>query len=454
MSNTTTNTSTRDVVFNSVSIIDSTSGKPKELTGLWNTINIYEDIFSQTITGTIQLKDGINVYSQLGLHGQEYLYLSFNKPGQNEKETKYNRTFRIYKVSEKEPTESQAQQYVIHFCSEELIFSNQLTISRSLKGQTISDYVYSICSRDLRININKLDYLNNFENSAGIQDFVIPSMHPLDAIQLLTDNAFSTNYSPFLFFENTQGFNFLSLEGIFTRNPLTVLNYSNAKITEDASTAAFKNANQISKFKYQNSFDMLRNSQRLTYSGRLYTLDLLRQKYDQLDYSINQLDQRNFIDGKNLPINNAKNRNEKSLLEEYGTKYFYHVTNKGQTNTPYLSSRGFRVTDTNIENSLVQRESQLNLLNNTVLNCTVPGNILFTVGNIVEVEMPSFAPNRPNERNIDPYLSGRYLISAVRHVLVPSGGHQTLIRLSKNSYSSSLDPADIASAGYRKARNQ
>lgn len=453
MSNSATNTSSRDVVFNSVSIINSSTGRPKALTGLWNVINIYEDIFQNTVTGTIELKDGVNVYAELELHGQEYLWISFNKPGENEKTTKYERAFRIYKVAEKQPGESQIQSYVIHFCSEELIFSNQVTISKSLKGKVISDYVYSICTRDLRINSKRLDLLNNFEWSVGVQDLIIPSMHPLDAIQLLAQNAFSASLSPFMFFENNQGFNFLSLETLFARAPLTVLNYSNAKITEGAATAAGKNANQISKMKFKNSFDILRNTQNLTYSGRLYTLDILRQRYEKNDYSVDKLSPSNFIDGKNIPINNATNRNEKSLTQEYGTKFFYHMTNKGQTNTPYLSSRGFRVTDTNIESSLVQRESLLNLLNNTVLDCTVPGNVLFTVGTIVEIEMPSFAANAPNMRNIDPLLSGKYLITAVRHALVPSGGHQTRITLNKNSLSSRLDDADNTSPNYRKLRN-
>ena len=453
MSNSATNTSTRDVVFNTVSIINSVTEAAKPLTGLWNAINIYENIFDSTVTGTIELKDGINLYAEMALHGQEYLYLSFNRPGENEKTTRYERAFRIFKVAEKEPTENQIQSYVIHFCSEELIFSNQVTISKSLRGKVISDYVYSICTRDLRISNRKIDLLNNFEWSVGVQDFIIPSLHPLDAIQMLAQNAFSGSLSPFMFFENNQGWNFLSLEAMFARTPLTTLNYSNAKITEDISTAAFKNANQMSKMKFRNSFDMLRNTQRMTYSGKLYTLDLLRQRYEKNDFSVDKLAPSNFIDGKNIPINNSTNRNEKSLTQEYGTKLFYHITNKGQTNTPYLTSRGFRVTDTNIESSLMQRESLLNLLNNTVLECTVPGNVLFTVGNIVEIEMPSFASNAQNMRNIDPYLSGRYLITAVRHTLVPSGGHQTRLIVNKNSLSSPLDRADQTSSNYRKMRN-
>jgi hypothetical protein len=453
MSNSATNTSTRDVVFNTVSIINSVTEIPKELTGLWNTINIYENIFNHVVTGTIELKDGINVHAELGLHGQEYLRISFNKPGENEKLTKYDRAFRIYKVSEKRPTESLIQSYVIHFCSEELIFSNQITLSKSLKGKVISDYVYSICTENLKISNRKIDLLNNFEWSVGVQDFIIPSLSPLNAIRLLTKSAFSGSLSPFMFFENNQGWNFLSLEAMFGKQPLTTLNYSNAKITEDISTAAFKNANQISKMNFKHSFDMLRNTQNLTYSGRLYTLDILRQRYEKNDFSVKNLSATNFIDGKNIPINEARNRNEKNLTEEYNSKIFYSMTNKGQTNAPYLSARNFKVTDTNVESSLMQRESLLNLLNNTILHCTVPGNTLFTVGSIVEIEMPSFAANKPNMRNIDPYLSGKYLITTVRHVLVPSGGHQTLLTVNKNSLSSQLDLADPTLSNYRRMRN-
>jgi hypothetical protein len=78
---------------------------------------------------------------------------------------------------------------------------------------------------------------------------------------------------------------------------------------------------------------------------------------------------------------------------------------------------------------------------------------LFTIGNVVEIEMPSFASNAQNMRNIDPYLSGKYLITRVRHTLVPSGGHQTRLTVSKNSFSAPLDSANQTSSNYRKMRN-
>jgi len=455
MTNLSTNTSTRDVVFNSVSIINSVTGIPKELTGLWNTINIYEDMLQKlnVIMGSIELKDGVNIQAELQLHGNEYLFLSFNKPGETDPLSKFQKSFRIYKITEKSPEDSMAQSYVIHFCSEELIFSNQIIVSRSFKGQQISKYIDSICTQDLKINSKKMDLLNNFEASVGIQDFIIPSMHPFDAINLLTTNAFSQNYSPFFFFENFYGYNFLSFETLFKRSPLVTLNYSNAKLTENSSTAAYKNANQMTKLKFLPSFDILKNTQNLTYSGRLYTLDILRQDYQAIDYSVDDMADINFIDGKNLPVNDAKNRNEKDFLAEHGNKYFYQMTNKSQSDSPYLVSRAFRVTDTNVENTVLQRESMLNLLNNTAMVCTVGGNVLFTVGSIVEVEMPSFSPNRRNERSIDPFLSGKYMITKTRHVLTASGQHQTILTLNKNTLSSKLDSANKTSVHYRKARN-
>ena len=224
-------------------------------------------------------------------------------------------------------------------------------------------------------------------------------------------------------------------------------------MTEEQKTAAFQNANKISNFRFTNSFDMMASTQNLTYSGRLYTLDILRQKYTSRDYNARKINKAHLLDGANLPINDAPNRNEKSLVTEYDSNINYSMTNHDQSASPYLLSKVYRVTDTNVENTLVQRQSQLNLLKNTQLECIVPGNMSFTIGSVVNLDLPAFTANKQSIRNIDPYLSGKYLITNTRHVITPSGGHQTILKLSKNSLASGLDKTGIGDKKYKKARN-
>lgn len=439
-------TSTRDVSVDAISIVNSL-GKVYDVTNIFNVLNIYEDLFSPTITGTIQLIDVLDLYAQLELHGNEFIYISFRRPNED---TRFKRSFRIYKASDRKPTESLGQSYVLHFCSEELIFSNSQTISKSYRGKTISEYVRSICDGNLKINAAKIA---SFGQTVGIQDIIIPTMHPFEAIELLASNAFDVNESTFLFFENLNGFNFVPITRLIRNDAIVTLQYDNAKLTEDSKTAAYQNANKISNFRFINSFDMLASSQNLTYSGKLYTLDILRQKYTNREYNAKKINRAHLVDGANLPINNARNRNEKSLFNEYNSKVCYSMTNHDQSLSPYLLSKVYRVTDTNVENTLLQRQSQLNLLKNIQIECIVPGNILFTVGSIINMDLPAFSRNMQTERNIDPFHSGKYIITNTRHVITPSGGHQTILKLAKNSLASGLDRVTTTDSGYKKARD-
>jgi hypothetical protein len=445
-----TNNTTRDVQINTLSIINA-KGKVVDISNIFNIINIYEDIFNSTITGTIQLFDGVDLFAQLELQGNEYLFISFNRPGENKEEQKYKRSFRIFKANERKPDKASSQTYVLHFCSEELLFSNQKIISRSFKNDTNTNYVYNICSNDLRINSKKLNSFN-FEQSIGQFNSVLTQYKPLEAIQYFASQSYNSNESTFLFFENREGFNFLSLEKLFNRSSVVKLDYSSAKFTEDSTTSAFVNSNKITSFKFDKAFDMHESLKKSTYSGSLYTVDILTQKYNKLNYSLLDSSPRNFMDNF-LPTNFAKNRNEKSAIEEFDTNIKYSITNRNQTNSPYISSKAFRVIDTNVENTLMQRESQLSLLKNTILDVIVSGNQAFSVGYIVELDMPAFTTNLDNVKNLDPFYSGKYLITHIRHIITPSGGHQTLMKLAKNSPSSPYEIAYGNNESYKKARN-
>lgn len=417
---------------------------------IYNNIQIYESIYSPVITGTIQLVEGVNLYSLLALQGNEYLYISFCRPGEEQSDSRYTRTFRIYKCDSRKPVgNSQVQTYVLHFCSEELVFSNQQTISRSYNGRSSSEYIYNILVQDLKTNKKRV---RNFEKSQGIHEYVLTKYKPFEAIEEFTRYSYNENESPFLFFENRDGYNFISLEKLFKQAPLEpALQYSTAKVTYEQDESPFKTANQIKQFEFEQSFDVLEGTKNAMYASRLYTLDLIRQKYAKYDYSpLNKLAQESLLDGF-FPLNNAKNRNNKSLYEEYNAQPNYWLTNLNQNETPYFLSKGFRTTNIDIEKFLLQRKAQINLLNNTRVWCQVPGNPNYSVGYIVEFDLPPNIPRRSDDNDTDPYHSGKYLITNIRHSITPDD-IETIMVLSKNSVKSQLDSADLGSASYKTAR--
>lgn len=446
--------STRSVSVVECKIIGS-NGQVKDLTNpvIYNNINIYESIYSPVVTGTIQLIEGVNLASLVSMHGNEYLLISFCRPGENDKESRYTRTFRIYKCALNSP-QNQAQSYVLYFCSEEMVFSKQQTISRSFRGRSTTEYIYNILTQDLKTNKERVN-TKYFEKSEGNHNFVLTKYNPFDAIKYLEFCSYNGNESPFLFFENRDGYNFVSLETLFKTNPLDPpLNYNTAKVLYDQTESAFKNANDIKSFEFIQKFDVLNGANESSFCGRLYTLDLIRQKYTKHDYSVvNSLARNTMMDGF-FPMNNFKNRNDRSLFEEFNGQPMYWLTNLNQNETEYNIAKAVREQNRDIEKYLLQRTTQLGLLNNTSVECQVPGNPNYSVGYVVEFNLPAFITQAGsvNERILDPYYKGKYLISRVRHSITPDS-LETILELNKNSVSISFDAAANEDETVKRARD-
>lgn len=418
-----------DVVVDKIEII-TPNGKVQDVSYFYDILNIFESIYAPVTSGDIQITDGVNLYSNLALNGSEFIRIQFKKPGDDDG---YSKVFRIYSCTNRQPRkENQTQVYTLNFCSEELIFSNHLTISRAFKNGTATINILSILSNDLKVGRSKLNEIN-FESSLGTTNFVFTKSKPFEIIETLMKYAYSYNESPFLFFENTQGFNFRSLQDIFSQPVVATLNYSTAKPAVDPKEAAHVNATEMSTFVFDNSFDMLSATKKSTYSGSLYTLDLVRQKYNRINHTIAQPGITSSLVDEAFPISNFRNRNGKTVFEEYDTRVKFALTNFERTNTPFVQSKGIRETNTNIEKVLMQREMHLSLLNNSVVKCILPGNPNYTIGTVVDFNLPGFMKEDKNDRFIDPYLSGKYLITGVKHSITRGEGYETSLELSKNA---------------------
>jgi hypothetical protein len=75
----------------------------------------------------------------LNFTGNDYLFLSFRKPGDDY--YRISKTFRIFSVSHRQLAKDQNENYILNFCSEENILSEQYKISKSYRNTKISDIV-------------------------------------------------------------------------------------------------------------------------------------------------------------------------------------------------------------------------------------------------------------------------------------------------------------------------
>jgi hypothetical protein len=222
-------------------------------------------------------------------------------------------------------------------------------------------------------------------------------MKPFEAINWLSSFSINTNLSSaFLFFENKDGFNFKSLDNIFNGNIRKPIRMGNKNLDNDAVTGQF----YFDDFEITQSFDVLTGLSSGAYSSEMYKLDILHQKtdYRRFNPATNSFKTLNTY----LPFNLATNRFEESLLNSTG--YIRYFT-------------GFQ--GDLVDKWLLQRASQLALLNSYKMNLEIPGDSELKVGDMLEISFPDMG-NFENSQQIkeDPYKSGLFLITNLRHKIV------------------------------------
>jgi len=116
------------------------SGQKIELKRLMVELSYYEDIYNFVTSGYITILDAQGFIELMRITGNEYIEVNFGKvkDGKNSND----QIFRIYKSSTRKPSGNQnSEMYTLYFCSEELLLSEQTKISKSFKGNYISNIV-------------------------------------------------------------------------------------------------------------------------------------------------------------------------------------------------------------------------------------------------------------------------------------------------------------------------
>ncbi len=171
-----------DYVIKTLSLITS-DGSAIDLSTIMLELDIYEDVFAPAMTGHILVGDAADILSNFKLHGNEYINISIDKPSLNKPLSK---TFRVYHIGDRDFGTNSLQNYMIYFCSEEVILSTQILISKSYKGLTIDQMITDILTNKLKINKNKIAQI---ASTSGNYDLIVPRMQPFEAIEWMLPKA-------------------------------------------------------------------------------------------------------------------------------------------------------------------------------------------------------------------------------------------------------------------------
>ena len=406
-----------------------TSGGLKlDVTGITVSVDIFEDIFKNTITGSIILGDTENILTNFKIVGQELLRLKFRSPGLTEKQDILDFTdnpFFIYKINMRKSVASGGQIYELLFTSQESMRNQTVRVSKSYKD-SIQNIVLDVMKNKNTIATNKDVYV---DATLGSRKIVAPNVHPYSLIDKLKRESISKadGSTEFLFFENKDGFNFTSLSGLYSM-PIKAIFHDGDKMLDEnkSSTKGRVDNTVIQSFRRIISYDIVSNKDFAInlvggmLGGELTTHNIYNKSYETTNYSYFD----NFKDHPRIEGTNSKEIYSEELIQQLNsfdkTSIKVHPTSSVNDLDAQHYEDGNTVYSTNkAKDWMLHRQSRIaELNNNSFINMTVHGITNLKVGDIIEANFPVVG-NDHNNYKLDPFLSGIYLISKLRHTFSP-----------------------------------
>lgn len=400
----------------------SSNGTHIDVRDYLSELNIYEDIFSPSLYGTLLMVDSRNLIKEMPIVGDEYLIVKIKTPTTD---SYIKKTFRIYSVTNREIVKDlNTQTYVLHFISKEAVIDTIKPLFKSFSGK-VSDVVqsifdtYLVASRTLELKNKKIELNDERTNLIVLSEtqnsvkFVSPGWTPFKCINWCASKSIPVEGKAcnFLFFESNKNFYFVNLERLFRLNndsgQISIGKYyykmNQVEENKDVNDKMFI----AEDFQVIKTVDHLQNYDSGYLASRLITLDVINKTYQAYDYDhVEKFKEYDHSQGTNsIPLfANDTLRNPLTNIKFYPVNPGLHtIPNNVNEVMPQVYSN---------------RMSNLLELSNFKLNINVPGRTDVEVGRMMYFSYPDVSPKSEEDKvlsNEDKYYSGNYLITAIRH---------------------------------------
>ena len=406
-----------DVEIREISIT-SLNGQTANITNQVEMVQIYEDLFANFTTVDLTVIEAVDYINLFPFCGEEYVEIYIDTPTMN---VPIKGRFYVTKIDNYIRITERSVGYVLHAVSEEWFIDANTKVNRPLKGN-VSELVSTLFSRD-SIKTKKTI---NIEPTINKTKFIPNYWTPSKCINYLCTSGVNTYGNPsYLFFENRNGFNFVSVDTLLAKDVKHTFikdNYTRTQTKDSTVVDVTEDYKRIIDFKAPIISDYIANIDGGQIKSKMITHDLTTKKYQIIDYSI------------------KTDKNTARYLNKYPA-YSKRALVSAAANIMYVPKYTANFTDyADVSNAKItqRRLSSLQMLKKYTINIEVYGRTDYTVGSIVDLFIPRATQiNNPNEAK-DLILSGKYIISAINHT-IDRENHTCHMELIKNSLLIDLD---------------
>ena len=408
---TTTPTHVKDTYVLEALFIRIKNGKTISLGNSFNSIEIYEDIFSPSITGKISVYDFVGGLEKYMFTGGETITLRVLKPGDSNEILISRNDLIVYEVGKVKFDNENSMTYELNFTSKSAIESQKKRLYRSFgtdRGlKSVFTKIYSDINSASNLNVNTIDPDIKMQNA-----FVSPGYTPLEALSQLARRS-CTLGDYFVFYEKLCGRNADDFKHVFISLGSLKEFWNNGKVqtlvyqpTQDYLNRQENTTIQIKSFLIENNYQHLERMQTGFYNSRIRQIDPYSRTYTdtKISYKDMALD-TDFYRNRILETNNEFLKYNDNYPEVPGERLIVKPKND-------------IVLD---KANWIKFDTYGGLLNSGLrVLADIPGaDNRISVGYAVELVLPSKVAKTQNlEESLlveDEFYSGKYLVTAVRH---------------------------------------
>lgn len=402
-------------------------------------LDYFEDLLSPCVMMSVQIMSSTSLLHTLPIRGGESVEISI-ETSFGDFEFYGNKSLYVYKVSEVAQN-STSETFTLNLVSREGITNETVRCVKRYDGtinQSVKKILDDVLNTDnyktenIESTINSYSFIGNLKKPFHILTWLGPKSIPQSSTPTNTSgnslNSQAKGVAGFLFYQNKDGFNFKSIEGLVrntqfgTSNKKDIPRYYYKQVIEANSPY---NEYTILNYSIDKNTDLLKNLRVGMYANATYFYDLYRNKLSIFKYTLkNEIKNASTLGtDNNIAVSNELGESISRIMVR--TSDIGIMDNKpgtqGITDTTPLRDTA----------DMAKSTARYNLLFTQSLNMVVPCNINLKVGDIIYAEFPKITNSNSGE--IDEKQSGNYLIKELRHHM-ETAMMITSLKLIRDSY--------------------
>lgn len=421
-----------DIDVRRFSLISST-GQVIDLQSLTLEFSVYQNLFEHYLQCDLVLNDSVGLINTLngdkdngisgGFTGGEILVVSYKS---NDDSLEYkNHFFALYELTDRRRVQEKSEAYFLSGISIEAYPAITNKISRAYGGgggnliskmisSIISEFVYTESVKALHYNYRdtiglRQNKVIDVDATIGLQKYIIPNLTVDDTIDFLAKEADSPDHIPYyLFYENSKGFNFKNLGNLIKQDVKEEFVYLPSNIDEGKGTANDENFDRtkIIAFDIVKQSNLIDNIQSGLYKSKTIHLDLLRKNKREVVYNYDDY------------VSKFSKLNPYKIVGDIDTIPVVRMmaSRTGHDIDPLFAAEA--PAPKKYGEVIGQSESYAAHIFNTIIELDVHGDSELDVGDIIRISIPVAATSNDQDGEEDKYLSGKYVITKLRHKML------------------------------------